>query len=125
MAGTEARLRKPAQESGAPGEGPSMDISRRRGILKRGAVEVGIGTAFHLLMLCAYLYIHVYDASVVKTAKDKGFPGLLTYGGRWKYLTYINLVRDSPHCSSRAMPGAPSHSKWIINSCQDQPLPVR
>lgn len=90
-----ARLRKPAQKSRGSGEESGKETSREREILKRGAVEVGSGIAFHLAMLCVYLYIHVYDASVAKTAKE-GFPGLLTYGGRWKYLTYINLVRVPP-----------------------------
>lgn len=71
----------------------AKEVSRRRRILKRGALEVGIASAFHLAILCAYIYIHVYDATVVKKTMGKGFPGLLTYGGRWKYLTYINLVR--------------------------------
>jgi hypothetical protein len=69
------------------------EISRRRRVLKRGPVEVGIAFAFHLTMLGIYIYIHVYDATIVKKTRGKGFPGLETYGGRWKYLTHINLVR--------------------------------
>lgn len=78
------------------------ELSRRRRILKRDSVEVGIAFAFHLVMLCVYIYIHVYDATVSKKVKGKGFPGLLTYGGRWKYLTYIDLVRNN----------SLSRSKW-------------
>lgn len=68
------------------------ELVRKRRILKRGATEVGIAFAFHLAMLCVYIYIHVYDATVAKRVKAKGFPGQFTYGGRWKYLTYLNLV---------------------------------
>lgn len=70
------------------------ELAKRRRILKRGAMEVGIAFAFHLAVMCVYIYIHVYDATVAKRVKGKGFPGHFTYGGRWKYLTYINLVRD-------------------------------
>ena len=69
------------------------ELARRRRILKRDAFEVGVAFAFHLAVMCVYIYIHVYDATIVKKNKGKGFVGLSTYGGRWKYLTYINLVR--------------------------------
>ena len=61
-------------------------------MLKRDAIEAGTALVVHLIFMCIFIYIHVYDASVVKKTKGKGFPGLLTYGGRWKYLTYLNLV---------------------------------
>lgn len=69
------------------------ELARRRRVLKRDAFEVGVAFAFHLAAMCVYIYIHVYDATLVKKNKGKGFEGLSTYGGRWKYLTYINLVR--------------------------------
>ena len=69
-----------------------LELARKRRVLRRGSLEVGIAFVFHLVAMCVYIYIHVYDATVVKKNKGKGFEGLLTYGGRWKFLTYINLV---------------------------------
>lgn len=68
------------------------ELARRRRVLKRGATEVGIAFGFHLAVMCVYICIHVYDATVVKKTSGKGVAGMFTYGGRWKYLTYINLV---------------------------------
>ena len=89
------------QTPGAEQTEADKEISRRRRVLKRGALEVGIAFAFHLTMMCVYIYIHVYDATVVKKTKEKGFPGLYTYGGRWKYMTYINLVSMGYRCLER------------------------
>ena len=70
-----------------------VELTRRRRVLKRDSIEVGMAFVFHLAMMCVFIYIHVYDATIVKRNKGKGFEGLNTYGGRWKFLTYINLVR--------------------------------
>ena len=72
---------------------------RKRRVLKRGSVEVGIAFVFHLLAMCVYIYIHVYDATIVKRNKGRGFVGIDTYGGRWKFLTYCNLVRFRHACN--------------------------
>lgn len=87
-------------ENWADGQSPgeeqteqAAEQTRRRRVLKRGALEVGIALIFHLVVMCVYIYIHVYDATIVKRNKGKGFEGINTYGGRWKYLTYWNLVR--------------------------------
>ena len=72
-----------------------IELSRRRRVLKRDSIEVGIAFVFHLVLMCVFIYIHVYDATIIKRNKGKGFEGLQTYGGRWKFLTYINLV--GPH----------------------------
>lgn len=69
-----------------------VELARRRRVLKRDSFEVGTAFVFHLAMMCVYIYIHVYDATIVKRNKGKGFEGLATYGGRWKFLTYVNLV---------------------------------
>ena len=83
------------QSPGAEKERDEEDIemTRRRRVLKRDSVEVGVAFAFHLVVMCVYIYIHVYDATIIKRNKGKGFEGIQTYGGRWKYLTYWNLVR--------------------------------
>lgn len=83
-------------EGQSPGEGhteESAESKRRRRVLKRDAVEAGTALLFHLVVMCVYIYIHVYDATIVKRNKGKGFDGIFTYGGRWKFLTYLDLVR--------------------------------
>ncbi len=65
---------------------------RRKSILRRTQGELTLTFAFHLIVMCLYICIHVYDATVFKRTGGKGFEGAETYGGRWKYLTYINLV---------------------------------
>ena len=39
----------------------------------------------------------VFEAGVIRRLVDegnldKGFPGAVSFGGRWKFLTYINFV---------------------------------
>lgn len=68
------------------------ELSRRRRILRRGTREVSIAFVCHLVLMCFYVYVHVYDATIFKRNKGKGFDGAFTFGGRWKFLTYINLV---------------------------------
>lgn len=72
-----------------------LEIARKRRALKRDSFEVGVAFAVHLLIMCTYIYIHVYDATVFKRNKGAGYPGYSTYGGRWKFLTYINMVCKS------------------------------
>ena len=74
-------------------EEEEAEVVRKRRVLKRDMIELGTGLLYHLLVLCVYIGIHVYDATIVKRNDGKGFDGLQTYGGRWKYLTYCNLVR--------------------------------
>lgn len=67
--------------------------SRPRRILRRSNTEMGVTFVCHLALMCFYIFVHVYDATIFKRNKGAGFEGSETYGGRWKYLTYINLVR--------------------------------
>ena len=69
-----------------------LEAARKRRVLKRDGWEVGVAFVVHLLIMCVYIYIHVYDATVFKRNKGAGYPGHNSYGGRWKFLTYINLV---------------------------------
>lgn len=46
----------------------------------------------HLAGLGFYVYVHVFDGTNVKKTGGKGVPGAEVFGGRWKFLTYINLV---------------------------------
>ena len=64
---------------------------------RRTQVEVLLGFVVHLLMLFYWVFVHVYDASVVKSlsedARRVAFPTHDQFLGRWRFLTYINMVR--------------------------------
>lgn len=48
--------------------------------------------ACHLALIVLCVAAHAYDDSIVKASGGTGiFRSSLTYGGRWKYLTYINF----------------------------------
>lgn len=66
--------------------------SRRRKILRRSTTETAIAFVCHTALMCFYIYAHVYDGTIFKRNKGKGFEGAGEYGGRWKYLTYTNFV---------------------------------
>lgn len=86
------------QSPGGERSEEDAELSRRRRVLKRDSVEAGTALVVHLIFMCVFIYIHVYDATIVKKTNGKGFPGLFTYGGRWKYLTYWNLVSPVKQC---------------------------
>ncbi len=71
------------------------ELTRRRKILRRSTREVSTAFVCHLVLMCLYVYIHVHDATIFKRNKGKGFVGAFTYGGRWKFLTYINMVSST------------------------------
>ena len=60
--------------------------------MERGNLEVAIALVIHLAGLGFYVYVHVYDGANMKRTAGKGVPGAEVFGGRWKFLTYINLV---------------------------------
>ena len=66
--------------------------TRRKHIAKRTVNEVLLSFFCHLLIMCFYIHAHVYDATIFKRNVGKGFEGSELYGGRWKFLTYINFV---------------------------------
>ena len=66
---------------------------RNRKILRRSTAEAGTAFSIHLAIMCFYIYVHVYDATIVRRNRGKGFEGSELYGGRWKFLTYLNMVR--------------------------------
>ena len=68
----------------------SSELAKKRRVLRRSNLEVGIAFVCHLALMCYYIYVHVYDATIVKRNKGEGFD--FSYGGRWKFLTYINIV---------------------------------
>ena len=62
--------------------------------MRRSVTEMAVGSFYHFAILCFYIYVHVYDATLMKKCPqpEKFFTGSNAFGGRWKYLTYINLV---------------------------------
>lgn len=82
----------PGQDAGQERSPENLELARRRRVLKRDGLEMGVAFVFHLVVMCTYMYIHVYDATIFKRNKGVGFKGSFTFGGRWKFLTYINLV---------------------------------
>ena len=70
-------------------------------ILRRTQVELGLTFIVHLLFLICIIAVHIYDRTLMKRCPDpdKYFVGWNTYGGRFKFLTYINMV-SSPLCLS-------------------------
>ena len=60
--------------------------------MQRGALESAVALLVHLAGLGFYVYVHVYDGTNAKRTGGKGLPGIGVFGGRWKFLTYINLV---------------------------------
>lgn len=65
---------------------------RIRRVMHRGNMEVAIAFLLHLALLGFYVYVHIYDGTIFKRTKGKGFLGHNKFGGRWKFLTYIDLV---------------------------------
>ena len=80
-------------DDGDWGSSNPSSTSRKRRVLRRSNTEMGIAFVCHLAFMCFYIFVQVYDATIFKRSKGVGFDGAFTYGGRWKYLTYINLVR--------------------------------
>ena len=64
---------------------------------RRTQDEVLLGFVVHLLMMFYWVFVHVYDSTVVKSlsedARRVAFPVYDQFLGRWRFLTYINLVR--------------------------------
>ena len=62
----------------------------------RSWTESVIATVVHFIFFLCYIAIIIYDAYMQKNCPNpqKYFPGLSTYGGRGKYMTYITMVRS-------------------------------
>ena len=91
----------------------TSELAKRRRVLRRSNTEVGVAFVCHLAIMCYYIYVHVYDATIVKRSKGVGFDGILTFGGRWKFLTYINLVRKFNNLVSVQATLSMEHEKMI------------
>ena len=66
-----------------------------RRVMTLGSVEVAVALLVHLAGLGFYVYVHVLDGTNLKKTEGKGVPGIDVFGGRWKFLTYINLVNSN------------------------------
>ena len=72
-------------------------MKKQRTFYRRSTVEVLISHVVHFGILCFCVYVKVFEAGVIRKLVDegnidKGFPGAVSFGGRWKFLTYINFV---------------------------------
>lgn len=58
--------------------------------------ESVIATVVHFIFFLCYIAIIKYDAYMEKNCHNpqRYFPGLNTYGGRGKFMTYITMVRS-------------------------------
>ena len=65
---------------------------------RRTQGELALGFVIHLLMLFYWVFVHVYDGTIIKglSVEDrlKFFPVYENTVGRWKFLTYINMVSE-------------------------------
>lgn len=73
------------------GQKPYYERSK---VLRRTTEEVTLAFFIHLIFLVYYIAVHVYDATVFKKCKVPNlvFVGYDTFGGRYKYLTYLTMV---------------------------------
>ncbi|XP_028667660.2 androgen dependent TFPI regulating protein 1 [Erpetoichthys calabaricus] len=54
-----------------------------------GRINGPLVVVIHIVLFCWYVFTVWRNCSITITAKH---PGVKTYGGRWKYLTFINLI---------------------------------
>ena len=83
------------EESELSGAVPVRAEDQRRSVLSRTGSEAAIALFFHTLVLCYYMYAMVWEASLVKhsSAPDRIWYGATNFAGRWKFLTYLNMVK--------------------------------
>lgn len=65
---------------------------------RRTQEELALGFVIHLLLLFYWVFVHVYDATIVKgltiETRQKIWSDYGSAIGRWKFLTYINMVSE-------------------------------
>lgn len=68
--------------------------NKRSKVLRRTTEEMILAFIIHLIFLVYYIAVHVYDSTVFKKCKDPNlfFGDYNTFGGRYKYLTYLTMV---------------------------------
>ena len=64
---------------------------------RRTQEELALGFVVHLLMLFYWVFVHVYETTIIKglsiEERNMVIPNYETTVGRWKYLTYMTLVK--------------------------------
>lgn len=90
-----------AQQTRARGS-ETLFAKKQRKFHRSSNVEVLISHVVHFGILCFCVYVKVFESGVIRRLADegnlsKGFPGILSFGGRWKFLTYINFVSTILH----------------------------
>ena len=90
--------RRPVRSGNTSRIGEEVEITRdpvetqKQRVITPGIFEIDTAFFLHLTMLGFYVYVHVYDCTVYEKNKETWFPESEKFGGRWKYLTYINMV---------------------------------
>ena len=79
------------------GEETSTDTEdTKQNLLKStpSRIELSISTLFHAGVLGYYLFVLLSDVEALRLSQDamRVLMGRTQFGGRWKFLTYINLV---------------------------------
>ena len=82
--------------------GSSNSKSKRRdgatggecdGAADRSLAEAAVSTLFHAIVLGYYVFVLFAEVEALKPRPEAArVMGGTTFGGRWKFLTYINLV---------------------------------
>lgn len=86
-------------EGWVEGEDEPVTFKQKKGkFSRRTQEELAVGFVVHLLMLFYWVFVHVYDATIMKSLsieeRDIVTPNYEVTFGRWKYITYINLVKQ-------------------------------
>ena len=93
--------RRPVRSGNTSRIGEEVETTRdpvetqKQRVITPGIFEIVTAFFLHLIVLGFYVYVHVYDSTVYEKNEGMGFPGSETFGGRWKSLTYINMVINS------------------------------
>ena len=104
---SQEELKRRSLRSGHGGKetnGPSKGKSKRQDATSgtecggsaadRSFAEGVVSTLFHAIVVCYYLLVLFAELEALKPRPEAvRVIGGTTFGGRWKFLTYINLVR--------------------------------
>ena len=80
-------------------EGEAIAFKQKKGkFSRRTQEEIALGFVVHLSQLFYWVFVHVYDATIIKglsvEERNQVISNYEQTFGRWKYLTYINLVKE-------------------------------
>lgn len=75
---------------------PVGDTNKSVKTFRRSTTEAAVALWVHLIFLVYCIAVNVYDSTSFKRCveKDIFFPGHNTFGGRFKYLSYMAMVNQ-------------------------------